>query len=87
MSFPMHAPASKAAAATEPLQVSIDIGKSNLAAKASTPGIVRSNSSASVTSGPGPALTPPTSRKSAPLFTWSSASRRKSSKDQYFPRS
>ena len=43
------------------------------AASASIAGTTRSSSSASPTSGPGPALTPPTSRSSAPSSTSSSA--------------
>ena len=48
-------------------------------------GMTRSSSSSSVTWGPGPAFTPPTSRMSAPSATSWSARRRKASKAKVAP--
>ncbi len=85
MSLPTHAPARRHSSSTEARNVSTEIGTSKRERSASTAGTTRSISSAGVTSGPGPALTPPTSRKSAPSATSLSALARKSSKSQYEP--
>ena len=62
-----------AASSTDARQVSTESGTSKRACSASIAGTTRSSSSASPTSGPGPALTPPTSSRSAPSATSSSA--------------
>ena len=66
MSLPTTAPAEHAASSTDARQVSIESGTSNRSCNAAIAGTTRSSSSASPTSGPGPAFTPPTSRRSAP---------------------
>ncbi len=73
MSFPITAPSAYEARATEALQVSTETGVPKRATKPATTGTTRSSSSASVTAGPGPALTPPMSRMSAPSATSCSA--------------
>ena len=69
MSLPTTAPARVGLPATEARQVSTDSGMSKRAGRASMAGITRSSSSSSPTAGPGPAFTPPTSRRSAPSST------------------
>ena len=73
MSLPMTAPSRYEARATAARQVSTETGVSKRATRPATTGTTRSSSSASVTSGPGPALTPPMSRMSAPSATSCSA--------------
>ena len=85
MSLPTTAPAAQAAARTLAFQVSADTGTSNRATSASTAGTTRSSSSASLTAGPGPAFTPPTSRMSAPSATSCSARRSVASMSKYAP--
>ena len=76
MSLPTTAPAPSASRRTDARQVSTEIGRSNRCFSASMAGMTRSISSGAVTSGPGPAFTPPTSRKSAPSATsWSALAR------------
>jgi hypothetical protein len=85
MSLPTTAPAANASLATTARHVSTDSGVSKRRCSASMAGTTRSSSSPAPTSGPGPALTPPTSSTSAPWATRSSARRRKESKSKYEP--
>ena len=75
MSLPITAPSANEARATEARQVSTETGASKRATRPVTTGTTRSSSSASETSGPGPAFTPPMSRMSAPSATSCSARR------------
>ena len=85
MSLPMQAPAASASSMTDPRKVSTEMGRSKRSRSASTAGTTRPTSEAAVTSGPGAARIPPTSRMSAPSATCRSASRRKASKSQCRP--
>ena len=82
MSLPTTAPARQASRSTDARQVSTDSGTSKRAVSASNAGTTRSSSSSVPTSGPGPAFTPPTSRKSAPSTTSCSALARNPSKSK-----
>ena len=73
MSFPRTAPSRYDSRATDARQVSTEMGRSKVLWRTATVPTTRSSSSASVTSGPGPAFTPPTSSTSAPSATSPSA--------------
>ena len=85
MSLPSTAPAPYDSSATDARQVSTETGRSNRSTRPTTAGRSRSISSLSVTSGPGPALTAPTSRMSAPSATIWSARAQKASQSQVAP--
>src|ERR1700730_11665221 len=87
MSFPSTAPALHAVRSTTARHVSTDSGVSKPVRSRSTAGTTRSSSSASDTSGPGPAFTPPTSSTSAPSVTSCSARRRSASSANVSPAS
>ena len=80
MSLPTSAPARNASPATAARQVSTDTQMSKRSRMALTAGTTLSSSAASLTSSPGPALTPPTSTKSAPSAMTVSTRRRNLSK-------